>query len=108
MVAPRTVEVSLWSQPVPGKPGSTRLIVHLANRTAAWSLPTDERQITEVIELRDVRVSLAAPRAGAKVSARKSRESHGIEGDRLVVTLDRVGPYAAVVVEEGAVEEGGR
>jgi hypothetical protein len=94
VAAPRTVEATLWKQPAAG-----RTIVHLANRTVAWSLPTDERQITEVIELRDVSVSLPAPAGSPRVSARRARCTHRVDGDRLVVTIDRLGAYAAIVVE---------
>jgi hypothetical protein len=97
--APRTVEATLWRQPVEGSGSRVRTIVHLANRTAAWTLPTDARQITEIVELRDVRISLPLPAGTLAISARKATVAHRVEDGRVFVTVDRLGAYAAVIVE---------
>lgn len=97
--APRTVEVMVWRQPVAGSRTRERTVVHLANRTVAWTLPTDARQIDEIVELREVRLSMPRPAGAVAVSARRTRVGHRFEGGFLVVTLERLGAYAAVVVE---------
>ena len=94
--APRTVEVTLWRQ---GSP--QRMIVHLANRTVPWTLPTDKRQPTEIIPLRDVQLSMECEWRNPKVSGRGAEVSVRIDGNRLIVSVADLGAYAAVVVEPG-------
>jgi len=95
--APRTVEVTLWRQEAP-----QRLIVHLANRTVPWTLPTDSRQPTEIIPLRDVRLLLASPWPNPQVCARGAQVSSQVGGAQLAISVAELGAYAAVLVEPSA------
>ena len=94
--APRTLEVTVWRQE-----DEARSIIHLCNRTVPWTLPTDERQISEIIPLHDVEISLKMPSARPTVACRGSRVTSRVEGDRLTITLDRLDAYAAVLVSGG-------
>jgi hypothetical protein len=87
--------VTLWEQEQHG-----RTIVHLANRTVPWTLPTDERQITEIVPLHDVRLVIRGRWRNPKVTGRGAGVSWRTEEDRLAVTVDKINAYAAVVVEE--------
>jgi hypothetical protein len=92
--APRTVEVTVWRQE-----SRRRLVVHLANRTVPWSLPTDAREITEIIPVHDVEISLPCPFADPFVSARHAEVTFRVVDDRLLVRLARLEAYAAVLIE---------
>jgi hypothetical protein len=92
--APRTVEVTVWRQPA-----LNRTIIHLANRSVAYTLPTDERQITEILPVHDVTVALASPCAKPRVSGRQAEVSARVDGGRLVVQVPVLNAYAAIVVE---------
>jgi len=92
--APRTVEVTLWRQPA-----LERTIIHLANRSVAYTLPTDERQITEILPVHDVTVTIASPCANPRVSGRQAEVSARVDGRRLVVQVPVLNAYAAIVVE---------
>ena len=94
--APRTVEVTLWRQESP-----RRVIVHLANRTVPWTLPTDKRQPTEIIPLRDVQLSMECEWRSPKVSCRGAKYAGRVEGHQLTVSVAELGAYAAIVVEPG-------
>ncbi|HUT73920.1 MAG TPA: alpha-amylase family protein [Armatimonadota bacterium] len=95
--APRTLEVTVWKQAAP-----ERTIIHLANRTVAWTLPTDARQITEIIPLHEVQVSLDSPYPKPSVSGRQVHLRATVGGNRLSVTVRDLGPYAAIVIEPSA------
>lgn len=92
--APRTVEVTLWRQPA-----VRRTVVHLVNRTVPWSLPTDRRQVQEVVPVPDVEVALAAPSPYARCSARHAAAVVRRDGDRLCARLRVLDAYAALVFE---------
>jgi hypothetical protein len=94
--APRTVEVTLWRQESP-----RRMIVHLANRTVPWTLPTDKRQPTEIIPLRDIQLSVECEWRNAKVSGRGAEVTARLDGKRLIVSVAELDAYAAVIVEPG-------
>lgn len=91
--APKTVEVTLFRQEAKG-----RFVVHLANRTVPWSLPTALRQPSEIIPVSDVVVRLPAPESLPKVEFRQVEGRWDIAGKWLEVRLDRLGAYAAIVV----------
>ncbi|MBT9132333.1 MAG: hypothetical protein DDT33_00847 [Firmicutes bacterium] len=65
--APRTVEVTVWQQKE-----CNRTIIHLANRTVPWTLPTNNRQITEIIPVTDIELSLKMSCANPTVSSRNA------------------------------------
>lgn len=99
--APRTLEVTLWRQPA-----LRRTIVHLANRTVPWTLPTVQRQPTEIVPLHGVRIELDAPPEvrgeqgqGVRVTGRQAGVRSRREGSRITVDVERVNAYAAVVIE---------
>jgi len=94
--APRTVEVTLWEQDAP-----RRVIVHLANRTVPWTLPTDRRQPTEIIPVHNLQLSLPCEWPNPKVSCRRAQISSSVEAGRLTVSVAKLGAYAAVLVEPG-------
>jgi len=94
--APRTVEVTLWQQQSP-----RRLILHLANRTVPWTLPTDTRQPTEIIPLRDVQLTLACPWPNPQVTCRGAQVSSRMASGPLTISVSELGPYAAILVEPG-------
>ena len=93
--APRTVEVTVWRQEAP-----KRLIIHLANRTVPWSLPTDTREISEIIPVHGVEISLPTPFVRPSVSARHAEVSAHEENGRLVLRVAKLEAYAAVLLEE--------
>ena len=95
--APRTVEVTVWRQAAP-----ERTIIHLANRTVAWTLPTDSRQITEIIPLREVQVGVESPYPNPSVSGREAQVRAEVDGARLNIAVRDLGPYAAIVIEPAA------
>jgi hypothetical protein len=95
--APRTVEVTLWRQESP-----QRLIVHLANRTVPWTLPTDTRQPTEIIPLRDLQLILQCPWPNPQVTCRGAQVSSRTERDHLTLSLAELDVYAAILVEPGS------
>lgn len=92
--APRTVEMTVWRQREP-----ERTIVHLANRSVAWSLPTDERQISEVLPVHDVEIRLRPPYERWSVSARAAAVTAAVEAEHLVLHVPVLAAYAAVVIE---------
>jgi len=94
--APRTVEATVWRQEAP-----ERTIIHLANRTVAWTMPTDARQITEIIPVHDVEVALDAPYPECAVTGRQAQVSARREGGRLIVRVPVLGSYAAIVIAPG-------
>ncbi|NLG51069.1 MAG: hypothetical protein GX552_13260 [Chloroflexi bacterium] len=92
--APRTVETTLWQQERP-----RRTIIHLANRTVPWTLPTDSRQPTEIIPLRDIQLSLECEWRNPRVSCRGAQVSARMDGHQLTVSVAELGAYAAILVE---------
>ncbi len=91
--APRTVEVTVWRQAAP-----ERLILHLANRTVPWSLPTDTREISEIIPVHDLEISLPMPFPRLAVSARHAEVSYEEGNGRLRLRLATLEAYAAVLI----------
>ncbi len=94
-MGPRTVETTLWRQEQLG-----RTIIHLANRSVAWSLPTDARRITEIIPVHDFILRIPTPCSNPRVECRGAEITHHIEANILVVTVKKLDAYAAVIVEE--------
>lgn len=92
--APRTVEATLWEQPE-----INRTVIHLANRTVAWTLPTDLRQFTEIIPVHDIELKLKISHVSPKVTSRNADIEYNITGEILTVTVKRLEAYAAVTVE---------
>jgi hypothetical protein len=96
VAAPRTVEVTLWKQPdVP------RTIIHLANRSVAHTLPTHERQFTEILPVRDVEITMIPPHPNPRVRARQARVKAQAQGDELVLRIPVLDAYAAIIIEPG-------
>ena len=90
--APGSVEVVLRSQQ-----GGRRLLLHLVNSTGEMTRP-----IQHVVPLRDVRVTLAAPRGvtTARTLVRPQKLSLEKEpGGGVRFTLERVDEYEVVVIE---------
>ncbi|UCH33884.1 MAG: beta-galactosidase trimerization domain-containing protein [Armatimonadota bacterium] len=100
--APRTVEVTVWRQTTP-----ERTIIHLANRTVAWTLPTDARQITEIIPVHDIEVTIDKPYHNSVVTARGADVKARADGDKLVAHVAVVQAYAAIVIEASSPASGG-
>lgn len=94
VLAPATVELTLWRQP-----RRQRIILHLANRTVAHTLPTDQRQITEIIPVHDVRLSLKSPSASPVVAARSAEIEVALIQDRIEICIKRLEAYAAITIE---------
>lgn len=100
--APRTVEVTLWRQESP-----ERTIVHLANRTVPWTLPTRAREYVEIVPVHDVEIELDLGaewdgRYGIpKVSCRGAELRMVCRRPRLKVRVPVLEDYAAVVIEPG-------
>jgi hypothetical protein len=92
--APRTVEATVWRTTT-----SDRLIVHLANRTVAYSLPTHRRQPLEIVPVHDVEIEIEAPGDEPAVSARQAQISWDVRDRKLLVRVRELGAYAAVVVD---------
>lgn len=92
--APRTVEVTLWEQPA-----LDRTIIHIANRTVPWTVPTRARQITEVTPVHDIELSIAAPHGNPKITCRHCEADFSIDSGRLIIRIPVVEEYAAVLVE---------
>ena len=102
VIAPRTVEVTLWRQPqVP------RTIIHLANRTVPWTLPTDTRQITEIVPVHGLEVRMPSPYGRSHVSCRGADAVARVDGDHLVVRVSALEAYAAIVIEPAVTARGG-
>lgn len=99
--APRSVEVTLWRREAAGQ-----LIIHLANRTVTWSLPSHRRQPVEIVPVRDVELELELETvdAGLQISARNGEISWEIRGAHLHVRLHELRAYAALVIEDGLAE----
>lgn len=93
--APRTVEITLWRQP------PARTIIHLANRTVPWSLPTSAREFTEVIPVHDVEVTIPLPYANPQVTCRGAEVTVRFTQHKLVMRIDVLDVYAALVIEPG-------
>ncbi|HEY3378509.1 MAG TPA: beta-galactosidase trimerization domain-containing protein [Armatimonadota bacterium] len=91
--APRTVEVTLWRQP------PARTIIHLVNRTVPWSLPTDARAFTEVIPVHGIEVTMPSPYPHARVTCRGAEVTVNMADNRLVMHIDALDAYAALVIE---------
>ncbi|MBI5095082.1 MAG: beta-galactosidase trimerization domain-containing protein [Candidatus Hydrogenedentes bacterium] len=94
VTAPRTVEVTVWRQEA-----LNRTIIHLANRTVAWTLPTDARQIAEILPVHDIELCLEAPGAAVRVSGRDVAVEVCEQGLRLALRVPRLEAYGAVVIE---------
>jgi hypothetical protein len=94
VAAPRTLEVTVWRQSAP-----ERTIIHLANRTVAWTLPTDARQITEIVPLHKVEVMIRSPYPEVSVTGRGADVSARREGDKLRIMVSNLHAYGAVVIE---------
>jgi hypothetical protein len=93
--APLSVEVTLWEQP-----DKKRTIIHVANRTVQWSLPTMEREIREIVPVHDIEISLPCLSSNPKVTARHTDVAVEEIGGRLVMKLGKVDDYAAIVIEQ--------
>lgn len=93
---PRTVEVTLWHQPA-----RRRVILHLANRTVPWTLPTQQRQITEIIPVYELELSMENPFAKTVVSSRGAKIRIHKKGKRLGITVLKLDAYAAITMDEG-------
>ncbi len=94
VTAPRTVEVTLWRQPA-----LPRTIIHLANRSVPWTLPTDARQVTEILPVHNVQVTMPTPYPNAQVSCRGAEVAVRHQGNQLVVEVSVLHAYAAIVIE---------
>ena len=94
--APRTVETTLWQQRQ-----LKRTIVHLANRSVTWTLPTDERQITDILPVHGVEVTMPAPCPEPTVSCRGADVTARVEDGRLTMRIPVLHAYAALVIEDG-------
>lgn len=94
--APRSVEVTVWRQP-----DQNRTIIHLANRTVQWSLPTNQREIREIVPVHDIELSIPSLYENPHVTARHTDVAVSEADGRLVMRLSRVEDYAAAVIESG-------
>ncbi len=92
--APRTVEVTVWRQPA-----LPRTIIHLANRSVPWTLPTGARQITEILPVHDVELTMLTPYREPKVSCRGADVTVQRDGDQLIMQVSVLHAYAAVIIE---------
>ena len=93
--APRTVEVTVWRQEKPN-----RTIIHLANRTVAWTLPTDNRQITEIIPVYDIELVMKKPCDNPVVTSRHAQITFRTKDNNLVVNINQLLAYAAIVISQ--------
>ncbi|MFH1903164.1 MAG: beta-galactosidase trimerization domain-containing protein [Candidatus Omnitrophota bacterium] len=93
--APRTVEVTVWEQKV-----LKRTIIHLSNRSVPWTLPTDNRQITEVIPVHEIEIDLEKPYPKQTVSSRHARINVKDDGERLKITVFKICAYAAIIIKQ--------
>jgi hypothetical protein len=93
--APRTLEVTMWRR------GDSELIVHLANRTVAWTLATKQRQPTEIVPLHEVKLRLPWPFSVAKVTARHTEIDWHIADGELVINIEQIHAYAAIQIRPG-------
>jgi hypothetical protein len=91
--APVSVEVTLWEQP-----GCNRTIIHIANRSVQYTLPTGTREIREIVPVHGIEISLPSPAADPSVTARHTDVTSAVADGRLIMTLGRVDDYAAVIV----------
>jgi hypothetical protein len=92
--APRTVEVTVWRQEA-----LNRTIIHLANRSVAWTLPTDARQISEVLPVHDLEVSLDMLGSNVSVTGRGIEVELLSQGERVILRVPKLGVYGAIVIE---------
>jgi len=92
--APRTVEATVWRQPA-----LPRTIIHLANRSVPWTLPTDTRQVTKILPVHDVEVTMPTPYPDAQVSCRGADVTVRREREQLVMRVSVLHAYAAIVIE---------
>ncbi len=91
--APRTVELTIWRQ---SQPACT--IIHLANRSVPWTLATYQRQITEILPVHDVEITLASPYDDVQVSCRGADVTVIARNPALCVRIAVLHDYAAVVL----------
>jgi len=92
--APLTVEVTSWEQPQ-----HARTIIHLANRTVAWSIATNRRQIREVVSVDGVMIELKIDREDPTVTCRHAKAEWEIIDGLLRARISGIKEYAALVVE---------
>jgi hypothetical protein len=97
VTAPRTVETTVRRDARRG-----RVVVHLANRTVAWSLPTHRRQPDEIVSVSGVRVEIDQPFSDPVVSVRRASADVVCDGTTVSVTIHRLDAYAAVVIDQQA------
>lgn len=90
--APISIEVTLWEQPDP-----KRMIIHVANRSVQYTLPSGEREVKQIVPVHDIEISVPCS-ANARVEARHSDFATSLANGRLTIRLLRVEDYAAVVV----------
>ncbi len=93
--APRTVEVTVRRQA-----RLKRTVLHIANRTVPWTLPTDKRQIGEIVPVSGIKIKMKSPCAKPAVSFRRTGGRARNEKGVLRIRLSMVEAYAAVVIEE--------
>jgi len=84
--APRTVEANVWRQEQ-----FDRTIVHLANRTVPWTMPTDP--------LHELELEMPLPCPDPKVACRGANIVYRIDGGKLVVSIGKLEAYAAITIE---------
>ena len=101
VTAPRTVEVTMWRQPA-----LPRTIIHLANRSVPWTLPTDARQVTEILPVHGVEVTMPTPYPEPKVSCRGAEVTVRHQGNQLVMEVSVLHAYAAIVIEPSGMPPG--
>jgi hypothetical protein len=89
--APRTVEVTLWRQP-------NRVVIHLANRSVPWTLPTAAREIREILPVHDVDLTLPLPWRRPAVTGRHCEPKHRMKGSALHIRVPLLNAYAAVII----------
>jgi len=65
----------------------------------AWSLPTNAREITEIIPLHDVEIALDNPYPESSVTGRDLELRPRVEGRTLIVDVPLLHVYGAVVIE---------
>ena len=101
VTAPRTVEVT-----VRRTSDRRRLVIHLANRTVAWSLPTHRRQPDEIVVVCGVRVEIDQPFPDPMVTIRRADADIAMDGTTVTVALHRLEAYAAIVIDDSRVPIG--
>jgi hypothetical protein len=93
VIAPRSVEVTVWEQVSP-----RRTIIHLANLSVQWSMPTSARQVFEIVPAHGIEILLPRPYDKTAVSARHTEAAVTERDGELAITLSGVEDYAAVVL----------